>query len=127
MPIQYIPRKAAKPELMLAVFEAVKETFELDIKPEAVKNSPVTPAGLAINLAMGKKGVLAKGTGHNRQSIDVEVEESGKGAVAKLFTQSGYGGWLELGTSKMRAQPYLMPAFQKFIRLIPKRIKERLK
>jgi hypothetical protein len=30
---------------------------------------------------------------------------------ATLFTQSGYGGYLEIGTSKMKAVPYLQPAF----------------
>ena len=66
--------------------------------------------------------VRLKGTGHNRQSLDVEFEETPSGTQAKLFSQSGYGGYLELGTSKMRAQPYIWPAFLKFYNKIVGRV-----
>lgn len=103
---------------------AVKDVFNLDILPEAVKNSPVTPEGMAYNQAKfdGKQHrpgtqidpVQLKGTGHNRQTLDVEFEETPSGTRAKLFGQSGYSGYLEVGTSKMRAQPYIWPAWLKF-------------
>ena len=125
--IRFIPNPAAKGQMRAALLQAVTEVFELDIKPEAVKNSPVTPEGLARNLEQGKHGVLAQGTGHNRQSIDTEVKQTVKGPVATLFTQSGYGGYLEVGTGKMRAQPYLMPAMMKFLKTIPGRMKELLR
>lgn len=100
------------------VGQVVKEVFQLDILPEAIKNSPVTPEGLAYNLAKakGRPSLLkrAKGTGHNRQSLDVEFTETPSGPEAKLFGQSGYSGYLEVGTSKMRAQPYIWPAWLKF-------------
>lgn len=107
----------------------MKETidiFEKDIVPECVKLSPVTPEGLAINLAQGKTGVLAKGTGHNRQSIDSEVLDEPKGPTATLFTASGYGGYLETGTSKMRAQPYIYPGFKKHIKKLAEYVRERI-
>jgi hypothetical protein len=47
------------------------------------------------------------------------VKLTDKGVEAKLFTQSGYGGYLELGTSRMRAQPYLWPAFIENIDKLP--------
>ncbi len=31
----------------------------------------------------------------------------------RIYTQSGYGGYLELGTAKMSAKPYIYPAFQR--------------
>lgn len=102
----------AKQSAQDAIFAAVKEVFELDIKPEAVTTSPVTPQGYEHNIALHKKS--PGGTGHNRESIDVEVTKGVQGTEAQIFTQSGYGGYLELGTSKMRPQPYLFPAFQKF-------------
>lgn len=126
MTIEYIPNPNAKAQALGAIFAATEETFELDIKPEAVRTSPVTPEGLARNLAMGKKGVAAYGTGHNRQSIDVEVALQSDGPHAELFTQSGYGGFLEVGTSKMSAQPYLWPAFQKFVRKIVDRARSNM-
>ncbi len=125
-PVTFRPNPAAKTQMMEAVLAATKEVFELDIKPEAVRTSPVTPEGLARNLEMGKKGKYAYGTGANRQSIDVEVEETPKGPKGTMFTQSGYGGYLEFGTSKMRAQPYLWPALLKFKDNIAKRTKELL-
>lgn len=104
--------------------QAVKDVFNLDILPEAVKNSPVTPEGMAYNQAKfdSKKHrqgtvidpVLLKGTGHNRQSLEVEFTQTPSGPQAKLFGQSGYSGYLEVGTSKMRAQPYIWPAWLKF-------------
>ena len=65
-------------------------------------------------------------TGHNRRSIAAEV--SGMGVVASggeggsermvddskiegaVFSTSGYGGFLETGTSKMPGRPYFKPA-----------------
>jgi len=105
-------RKIAK----AAAFDAVKEVFVLDIKPKAQELSPVTEEGLKINQAKHPTWPLIKigGTGTNRRSIDVEIKQEPRGVVAELFTQSGYGGWLEIGTRFMRAQPYLWPAFRAF-------------
>jgi HK97 gp10 family phage protein len=112
--------------LKATIFAAVQETFELDIKPAAVEKSPVTEEGAAINAAMGKKPPHILGTGFNRRSIDVSVTETDKGPQAQLFTQSGYGGYLETGTSKMRAQPYLYPAFIENIDKVPENIKTKI-
>jgi len=109
-----------------AILAAVTEVFELDIKPAAVDKSPVTEEGALINEAMGKKPPHILGTGTNRRSIDVSVTETDKGPQAQLFTQSGYGGYLETGTSKMRAQPYLYPAFIENIDKVPENIKTKI-
>lgn len=66
-------------------------------------------------------------TGHNRRSIASEVSrmgtvEMGEDAQpekivddsldeAACYSTSGYGGYLETGTVKMAAQPYIRPAF----------------
>jgi len=68
-------------------------------------------------------------TGNNRRSIVGEV--SGMGTVASggggssqrmvddsaiegaVYSTSGYGGFLETGTSKMPAQPYIKPSLDK--------------
>ena len=67
-----------------------------------------------------------KRTGHNMRSLAGEV--SGMGAIARggdavpervvddnkiegaVYSTSGYGGYLETGTRKMAAQPYIYPA-----------------
>jgi HK97 gp10 family phage protein len=114
----------AKLEFQLKAFKAVQEVFQLDIVPEAVRESPVTPAGMEYNQRKfdsmpHRPGteidpVRLGGTGHNRQSIEADVVLTPQGPQATLITQSGYGGYLEVGTSKMRAQPYIWPAFLKF-------------
>ena len=114
----------ARAEIQAQIDKAVKDVFQLDILPEAIANSPVTPEGMEYNQAKfdsknHRQGthidpVKLKGTGHNRQSLDVEFEETPSGPKVKLFGQSGYSGYLEVGTSKMRAQPYIWPAWLKF-------------
>jgi HK97 gp10 family phage protein len=90
-----INAEEGKAQARQAMLEAVQEVFELDIKPAAVADSPYL-------------------TGTNRRSIDTEVVATASGVQAQLFSQSGYGGYLELGTVKMKAQPYLFPAFNRF-------------
>lgn len=114
----------AKPEFDARRSRAIRDVFNLDILPEAVQTSPVTPEGMAHNQAVFNQHahrpdtkidpVRLKGTGHNRQSLDVEFTENPSGTEAQLFGQSGYSGYLEVGTSRMRAQPYIWPAFLKY-------------
>jgi HK97 gp10 family phage protein len=122
------------PQARLAVNDIIRavtaDVFELDIKPAAAEASPVTEEGYLRNLELEAEGKLGgrspMGTGHNRRSIDVTVRESDKGVEATLFTQSGYGGYLETGTSKMRAQPYLYPAFIQHIHKLPEGVEAKI-
>jgi len=116
----------AKVALTESIRESVQEVFATKIHPQAVENSPVTPEGAEYNLALGKKPPHILGTGTNRRSIDFNVEATEQGVSAQLFTQSGYGGYLETGTSKMRAQPYLYPAFIQHADEIPLTIKVKI-
>jgi len=50
-------------------------------------------------------------TGHNRDSLTYKAQ----GLNGEVWTESGYGGWLEIGTSKMEAQPYFQPAFEQTV------------
>jgi HK97 gp10 family phage protein len=97
----------AKEEVRTATFAAVQETFEIDIKAAAKEGSPVL-------------------TGTNKRSIDTEVTQIPSGVQAKLFTQSGYGGYLEIGTRNMSARPYLQPAFDEGVSNIAEKVKENL-
>lgn len=91
-----INAEQAKADTLAAIRAGVAEVFELDIKPDAVENSPYL-------------------TGHNRRMIDEDVELVAGRVQARLYSQSGYGGYIELGTKKMKARPYLWPAFNKFV------------
>lgn len=85
----------AKQRVDGAIFDGIQEVFEIDIKGDAVENSPVD-------------------TGLNRRSIDTDVKWTAQGVQATIYTQSGYGGYLEIGTYIMAARAYIFPAFQKF-------------
>jgi len=50
-------------------------------------------------------------TGNNARSIEIDEKELYK-LKGRVYTTSGYGGYLEIGTSKMGAQPYFRPAFE---------------
>jgi len=121
----------AKATLTAAIRSTVEEVFATQIHPAAVEKSPVTPEGFARNLelkALGKLGDRPPaGTGTNRRSIDYTVEVTADGNIlARLYTQDGYGGWLEVGTVRMRAQPYLYPAFIENVDKIPLGIKVKI-
>lgn len=88
------PNPAAMAKLNGALFRALDETLDLDILPEAKEGSPYI-------------------TGTNRRSIATDTQEAGGRVEGSIFTQSGYGGYLEVGTSKMAARPYLWPAVER--------------
>jgi len=44
-----------------------------------------------------------------------------------VYSTSGYGGYLETGTSKMPARPYMKPALDANFPKMPDKIKDKLK
>lgn len=62
-----------------------------------------------------------------QRSIDYEVVDTPKGPKGTIFTQSGHGGYLEVGTKKMTAEPFLMPSFRKVMQNFFTNIAARLK
>ena len=57
----------------------------------------------------GKKGYRG---GRLRSSITNEIGQDGEGLVAVIGTNVEYAPYVELGTSKMAAQPFLLPALE---------------
>lgn len=78
-------------------------------------------------------GIAGYRGGTNRRSITADYSEGAGGASGaigeegsaggnegmpsgddigmRIYTQSGYGGYLEIGTSRMAARPYIVPGF----------------
>jgi len=61
-------------------------------------------------------------TGNNRRSVQYDI----RGLGADIFSSSGYGGYLEIGTSKMPARPYFKPAYDKNIGNLADNIKRHI-
>ena len=101
---KFRPNPAAIAKLNGALRRSLKDTLLFDIKPEAFDRSPHI-------------------TGNNARSIDIEIEEVGGRVEGSIFTQSGYGGFLEVGTSKMAARPYLWPAVEHHAKKVFDRMK----
>ena len=77
-------------EVTQAVAKATERALRhvvTDIAADAVKGSPVL-------------------TGNNRRSIAFEVKQ----LEGTIYSTSGYGGYLETGTTRMPARPYFKPA-----------------
>ncbi len=51
-------------------------------------------------------------TGRLRSSITNEIGTDAQGLVATIGTNVEYAPYVELGTSKMAAQPFLLPALE---------------
>ena len=96
------------------IFKAMTEVFEDDILPEAQALSPV-----------GDEPVRP-GSKRNKDSIQVKTFFTKRGPFAKIFTTSGHGGFLEVGTKKMPAQPYIYPAVQTNIGKIPEKVTQEI-
>lgn len=65
-------------------------------------------------------------TGETKQSISNTVKESAKGVHAEIFTKSGHGGFIEVGTKHNKAEPFLYPAFQRTVNEIFGKLREKL-
>lgn len=103
--------KEAADKVTKAAKEALKDVVA-DIAADSIKGSPYL-------------------TGNNRRSIKFETGPRGEVAKKELegavYSTSGYGGYLETGTVRMAARPYMKPALDRNIKNLPKGIKARLR
>lgn len=85
---------------------AMRDTV-VEVQADSVKGSPWKTGNNARSLAgeVSGMGVIVAGEGAKPERVvdDSKIE----GAV---YSTSGYGGYLETGTAKMGARPYIKPA-----------------
>jgi HK97 gp10 family phage protein len=73
----------------------------------------------------GKGKIFKKPTGKTKDSIKIELKDSG--LTAEVGPETHYSPYVEYGTRKMEAQPFIHPAFEeeapKFINRMQKLVK----
>lgn len=99
-----------------AVFSAIKDEFEGPILEDAKANSP-----LGTEKMDDHKHLV-----HNRDSLRAIAFFTDDGPMGKLFSTSGHGYFIEVGTRFMGARPYAWPALQKNIGGLMARIKSNI-
>lgn len=81
----------------------------------------------AVDIENDARDLVPVKTGKLRDSIRVTVGKVDGLVVMEAYTTSGYGGYVELGTFKTRAQPFMRPAINKNFDKLRQRMKEGLK
>lgn len=82
--------------------------------------NPMTHAAIVRGVALAAakvegdaKTIVPVDTGHLRASISSNSHSTANGAEAEVSTNVEYAAYVEFGTSRQKAQPYLHPALQK--------------
>lgn len=100
----------------------IETTIVLNLKIPELTEAVIAANRLAMrDTVVEVAGDVVKGspwlTGNNARSIAYEVGPGGEFAKEDLegavYSTSGYGGFLETGTWKMKARPYFKPALDK--------------
>lgn len=88
------------------LLNALEKMARTEVYKEVVKKN-----GAALQRTAQRKAVFKKGysTGATKRSIKLDLASDGLRAVVKANTD--YSGYLEVGTRKMEAQPFMQPAF----------------
>jgi HK97 gp10 family phage protein len=110
-----------------ALFDATEEVVGFDTVATAKQLCPILPTPS-----------MERYPGELRDSISSKVSKVKNGVRASVFTETdaewssknssgkGYGGFVELGTKKMGAQPFIFPAFEQNIGRLPGIVQEAL-
>lgn len=88
------------------LLNALEKMARTEVYKEVVQKN-----GAALQRTAQRKAVFKKGysTGATKRSIKLDLASNGLRAVVKANTD--YSGYLEVGTRKMEAQPFMQPAF----------------
>jgi HK97 gp10 family phage protein len=81
-------------------------------------------AETAYNIEADAKRLVPVDTGHLRRSISTELNMVTKGYQATVGTNISYAQYIEFGTSKMDAKPFLIPAYLKWKPKLSKQLQD---
>ena len=96
-----------KKEVTEASKKAMRDTV-VEVTRDAVRGSPWETGNNRRSIVGEASGMgMVAGQGSSERLVDDSKIE---GAV---YSSSGYGGYLEVGTSRMPARPYIKPAMDK--------------
>ena len=96
------------------------KTAELQARVDKAAQSAIRDVTIAIASDVVKLSPWK--TGNNRRSIDFDFHES----YSRIFSTSGYGGFLETGTVRRGPTPYFRPALDLHIHKLPELIRRGL-
>jgi HK97 gp10 family phage protein len=68
----------------------------------------------AFDIERYAKEIVAVDTGYLKSTISTDFEKSKNQFIAHIGPTANYGIFVELGTSRMRPQPYMRPATEKY-------------
>lgn len=88
------------------LLNSLEKMARAEVYREVVKKNGADLQRKAQQKAVFKKGYS---TGATKRSIKLDIASNGLRAVVKAGTD--YSGYLEVGTRKMEAQPFMQPAF----------------
>ena len=98
--------------LEVAGLEMVQRLMD-EIPEKLKKSSEVITEEYALMMVTEAKRIVPVDTGHLRDNIFARQESQMK---YLLLATPHYAAYVELGTCKMAAQPYMRPAVQKYLR-----------
>ena len=104
----------AKDELGNHVQEIANTTVELAMDNTPYERGTNRRSITADYIRAGQSRVVHKGEMPADNTIDLFTTGNAEFSI-RIYTQSGYGGWLELGTKRMYARPYIIPAFTRAV------------
>lgn len=87
------------------LLNALEKMARTEVYKEVIKKNGAALQSTAQRNAVFKKGYS---TGATKRSIKLDLANDGLRAVVKANTD--YSGYLEVGTRKMEAQPFMRPA-----------------
>lgn len=82
---------------------------------------------IAKQMEMDAKSNCPTKTGRLKESIKADITKTGKKATLRLYSTVDYAPYVEYGTSKMAARPFLKPAFNQNKNKVVRKIRNNIK